>query len=401
MIKPDGVQRGIVGKIICRFEQKGFKLVCMKSARPSQAHLENHYADLKTKKFFPSLIRYMLSGPVMCMIWEGDNVVATGRKMLGATNPKDSAPGTIRGDFCVDVGRNICHGSDSVQAAKHEIDLWFGSDVPDWRPHSEPWVYEKVAVEPVVKKDMSTICLFDVDGTLTPSRKKVSGEVLRALKKLRKYCVTGFVGGSDLAKQKDQLGDNVLDLFDYGFSENGLCAFKDGKSIGSSNIADKLGEAKLKTLINDILGYMAKEIPDIPVKRGTFVEFRTGMLNVCPVGRNCSQKERDAFEQYDKVHNVRKKLVAHFEAKYAEKFGLKFSIGGQISIDVFPKGWDKTFCLQFVKPEGFKTIHFFGDKTYPGGNDYEIFESKDTVGHTVKSPADTLKLLDEMFFKGA
>ena len=92
--------------------------MCMKTARPSQKHLETHYADLKGKKFFPSLIEYMLSGPVVCMVWEGDNVVKTGRKMLGATNPQDSAPGTIRGDFCVDVGRNVCHGSDSVEAAK-------------------------------------------------------------------------------------------------------------------------------------------------------------------------------------------------------------------------------------------------------------------------------------------
>ena len=386
---------------MCRFEQKGFKLVCMKSARPSQAHLENHYSDLKGKKFFPSLIKYMLSGPVVCMVWEGDHVVKTGRVMLGATNPKDSSPGTIQGDFCVDVGRNICHGSDSVEAAKKEIDLWFGSDVPDWKPHSEPWVYEKVESDSSdsVKKDMSTICLFDVDGTLTPSRKKVSGEVLHALKTLRKHCVTGFVGGSDLAKQEDQLGDNVLELFDYGFSENGLCAFKDGKSIGSSNFAEKLGEKNLKILVNDLLEYMGKEMEDIPVKRGTFLEFRTGMLNVCPVGRNCSQAERDAFGKYDDKHNVRKKLVAHFEKKYGEKFGLKFSIGGQISIDVFPIGWDKTFCLQFLEPEGFKTIHFFGDKTYPGGNDYEIFESKKTLGHTVKSPADTLKFLDDLFFK--
>ena len=142
--------------------------MCMKTARPSQKHLETHYADLKGKKFFPSLIEYMLSGPVVCMVWEGDNVVKTGRKMLGATNPQDSAPGTIRGDFCVDVGRNVCHGSDSVEAAKKEIDLWFGGDIPDWKPHDEPWVYEKCendASSSQIKKDMTTICLFDVDGT--------------------------------------------------------------------------------------------------------------------------------------------------------------------------------------------------------------------------------------------
>ena len=92
MIKPDGVQRGLIGEIIARFEKKGFKLSAMKMMSPSKAHLETHYADLKKKPFFPGLIKYMSMGPVVCMVWEGDNVVKTGRVMLGATNPRDSAP---------------------------------------------------------------------------------------------------------------------------------------------------------------------------------------------------------------------------------------------------------------------------------------------------------------------
>ena len=95
MIKPDGVQRGLIGEIIARFEKKGFKLSAMKMMSPSKAHLETHYADLKKKPFFPGLIKYMSMGPVVCMVWEGDNVVKTGRVMLGATNPRDSAP--VRG----------------------------------------------------------------------------------------------------------------------------------------------------------------------------------------------------------------------------------------------------------------------------------------------------------------
>jgi len=125
MIKPDGVQRGLVGKIIQRFEKKGFKLAAMKICAPGKAHLEKHYADLSKKPFFGGLVEYMSSGPVCAMVWVGDNAVATGRKMLGATKPQDSAPGTIRGDFCIDVGRNICHGSDSVESANAEIKLWF------------------------------------------------------------------------------------------------------------------------------------------------------------------------------------------------------------------------------------------------------------------------------------
>ncbi len=105
MIKPDGVQRGLVGDIISRFEKKGFKLVGMKLTAPGKEMFEKHYADLSSKGFFAGLIEYMNSGPVCAMVWEGDNAVLTGRKMLGATKPFDSAPGTIRGDYCIDVGR--------------------------------------------------------------------------------------------------------------------------------------------------------------------------------------------------------------------------------------------------------------------------------------------------------
>merc|ERR1719473_698490 len=143
MIKPDGVQRGLVGQILQRFEQKGFKLAGMKLCQPGKAHLEKHYADLSSKKFFPGLIEYMNSGPVCAMIWEGDNAVKTGRKMLGATKPFDSNPGTIRGDFCIDVGRNIIHGSDAVESARQEIHLWFKpEELVSWTDHSESWVYE-------------------------------------------------------------------------------------------------------------------------------------------------------------------------------------------------------------------------------------------------------------------
>ena len=143
MIKPDGVQRGLIGPIITRFEQRGFKLVAMKLVAPGKAHLEQHYADLSSKGFFKGLIEYMNSGPVCAMVWEGDNAVATGRKMLGATKPFDSAPGTIRGDFCIDVGRNIIHGSDSVESANHEIGLWFKpEELVHWESHSNSQIYE-------------------------------------------------------------------------------------------------------------------------------------------------------------------------------------------------------------------------------------------------------------------
>ena len=134
MIKPDGVQRGLIGQILARFETKGFKLVGMKLCAPGRAHFEQHYSDLANKPFFGGLCDYASSGPVCAMVWEGDNAVVTGRKMLGATKPLDSAPGTIRGDFCIDVGRNIIHGSDAVESANNEIALWFpnGEGLCDW-----------------------------------------------------------------------------------------------------------------------------------------------------------------------------------------------------------------------------------------------------------------------------
>nr|ASL05018.1 nucleoside diphosphate kinase [Nilaparvata lugens] len=143
MVKPDGVQRGLVGKIIKRFESKGFKLVGLKFMWADETLLQNHYADLKGRPFFPGLIKYMGSGPVVPMVWEGLNVVKTGRVMLGATDPKDSSPGTIRGDLCVQVGRNIIHGSDSVESANKEIDLWFTKqELVSWKPNSSAWIYE-------------------------------------------------------------------------------------------------------------------------------------------------------------------------------------------------------------------------------------------------------------------
>jgi nucleoside-diphosphate kinase len=132
-----------VGQIIGRFEARGFRLVALKTKQATGEILDEHYKDLVSKPFFPKLRSYMLSGPVVSMVWEGTEAVATGRKMLGATNPLESAPGTIRGDFCLEKGRNICHGSDSVENAEREIALWFDpSELLDWTSHSKDWIYE-------------------------------------------------------------------------------------------------------------------------------------------------------------------------------------------------------------------------------------------------------------------
>ena len=174
--------------------------------------------------------------------------------------------------------------------------------------------------------------------------------------------------------------------YDFLFSENGLVAFKAGVLLKATSFKDHLGEEKLKKLINFILAYIAHL--DIPIKRGTFVEFRNGMLNVSPIGRNCSQTERDDFEKYDKEARSAKRWSMFCEEHNLMEYNLTYSIGGQISFDVFPSGWDKTFCLQFVEND-FDEIHFFGDKTQKGGNDHEIFSSPRTIGLRSHLPEDT------------
>uniref|UniRef100_A0A2K6LN57 Nucleoside diphosphate kinase n=1 Tax=Rhinopithecus bieti TaxID=61621 RepID=A0A2K6LN57_RHIBE len=142
-IKPDGVQWGLVGEIIKRFEQKRFHLVGLKFMQASEDLLKEHYIDLKDRPFFVGLVKYMHSGPVVAMVWEGLNVVKTGRVMLRETNPVDSKPGTIRGDFCIQIGRNIIHGSDSVESAEKEIGLWFHpEELVDYVSCVQNWIYE-------------------------------------------------------------------------------------------------------------------------------------------------------------------------------------------------------------------------------------------------------------------
>ncbi len=142
-IKPDGVQRGLVAEIIRRFETKGFKLVGLKMMAVDRATAEQHYGEHKGKGFFNGLVDFITSGPVVAMVWEGNNVVASVRKMMGATNPANAEVGTIRGDFCVDIGRNIVHGSDSVESATREIGIFFkAEEIHAWNRTSEPHLYE-------------------------------------------------------------------------------------------------------------------------------------------------------------------------------------------------------------------------------------------------------------------
>ncbi|MEQ2188666.1 hypothetical protein GOODEAATRI_017322 [Goodea atripinnis] len=198
------------------------------------------------------------------------------------------------------------------------------------------------------KKKKQVLCfspakIWSSTGGTGPS---VTPEMKDFLEKLRTRVRVGVVGGSDLIIQKS----------DYVFAENGLVAY-----------------------------------------RGTFIEFRNGMLNVSPIGRSCTLEERREFYELDQKEKIREKFVSVLKEEFKGK-GLSFSIGGQISFDVFPDGWDKRYCLDIVEKDNYSTIHFFGDKTKPGGNDYEIFSDPRTVGHEVSCPEDTLRLCEELFF---
>jgi nucleoside-diphosphate kinase len=141
MVKPDGVQRNLVGEIVSRFEKKGFQLAGGKLMVISKELAEQHYGEHKERPFFGELVDFITSGPVFAMVWEGENVIATARQMMGSTNPKDAAPGTIRGDFAVTVGKNIIHGSDSPESAEREIGLFFDeSELAGYSKLINDWV---------------------------------------------------------------------------------------------------------------------------------------------------------------------------------------------------------------------------------------------------------------------
>ncbi|TFJ93814.1 nucleoside-diphosphate kinase [Lentibacillus salicampi] len=142
MVKPDGVQRNLTGDIVNRFERKGFKLAGAKLMQISNELAKTHYGEHKDKPFFGELVEFITSGPVFAMVWEGENVIATARGMMGKTNPLEAEPGTIRGDFGMTVGKNIIHGSDSAESAEKEINLFFeSSEVLAYSKQDSEWIY--------------------------------------------------------------------------------------------------------------------------------------------------------------------------------------------------------------------------------------------------------------------
>jgi nucleoside-diphosphate kinase len=143
MVKPDGVQRGLAGEIIARFEKKGFKIAALKMLRISRALAEKHYGEHVGKPFFENLVGFITSGPVVAMVIEGKDAISAAREMMGATNPLKALPGTIRGSYGIDIGRNVIHGSDSPESAQREIALFFKKEeLNDYSREVDCWIYE-------------------------------------------------------------------------------------------------------------------------------------------------------------------------------------------------------------------------------------------------------------------
>ena len=144
LVKPDGVQRGLIGEVISRLERRGLRLVAAKFMQVSNELAETHYAIHKGKPFYEGLISYITSAPVMAMVWEGPNAVAAIRQTMGATRPTEAAPGSLRHDFALEVGRNLTHASDSVENGVNEVALWFkAEELVEWKREVDRWVFEK------------------------------------------------------------------------------------------------------------------------------------------------------------------------------------------------------------------------------------------------------------------
>ncbi len=142
MVKPDGVQRGLCGQIICRVEQRGYKIIGMKLMMISKELAETHYAEHRGKSFFDELVSFITSGPVLAMVVEGESVIQAVRAIMGKTDPQDSAPGTIRGDFGITKSKNVVHGSDSLESAEREIKLFFNTaELVHYEKNEDKWIY--------------------------------------------------------------------------------------------------------------------------------------------------------------------------------------------------------------------------------------------------------------------
>jgi phosphomannomutase len=238
------------------------------------------------------------------------------------------------------------------------------------------------------------LLLFDIDGTLCDPMETIDQPTIQMLQMMKaKGYHLGVVGGSDRGKAAYQLGSSVLDeLLDHAFHENGSVYYKEGVLIAQDKIEDFIPSEKVYRL-RELKMFLLKQLScsGSPILSGTFIEKRTSMLNVSPCGRSCTPAERQAFYEWDLESGCRSKLVAAIRQEFHD-LPLEIATGGQISIDIFPTGLDKTRCLKYVG-ETYDEIHFVGDKVDKGGNDYEIYNDPRVIGHRTTNTENTRAIL--------
>jgi len=258
-----------------------------------------------------------------------------------------------------------------------------------------------------------TLVLFDVDGTLAVPAQKAEASTIEMLERLREHYTVGIVGAGDFVQQQGQLGgEGLLNRLDYCFSENGVHAFEGERLLHCKTLPEHLGSERwttftkeLQTMLDSVkeestrLLQMASPGANL-AERGTFLQQRQCNANVTVIGRTpgLSKEERAAFDACDKEAGLRQRFRAELMERFGPdtKFGLVFAIGGQIGIDCSPVGWDKTFCLRWVDERSYDAIHFFGDKTEPGGGDHELYVHPRVTGHSVTDAADTRRQVEEL-----
>lgn len=240
---------------------------------------------------------------------------------------------------------------------------------------------------------MAKLLLFDIDGTLCRPMQKLEQPVVHALQRLKQHgWDIGVIGGSDRQKAIYQLGQDVLDDMDHNFHENGTVYYRNGRLLVEEKLEDFVSMQDLCQLVR----FLLKAIVDSnsPVMTGTFIERRSCMINCSPCGRACTKEQRDLFYEWDKKTQCRNNIRSQIKLMFPD-LPLEIAVGGQISIDIYPTGLNKTRCLQYVY-EKYKEIHFIGDKTEQGGNDYEIYSDPRVIGHQTNSPEQTVGIIDSL-----
>eukprot|EP00917_Polyrhabdina_sp_WS-2016_P014648 GHVP01032022.1.p1 GENE.GHVP01032022.1~~GHVP01032022.1.p1 ORF type:complete len:255 (+),score=44.02 GHVP01032022.1:2702-3466(+) len=239
--------------------------------------------------------------------------------------------------------------------------------------------------------------LFDLDGTLAVSRHVVDESVATRLRRLREKGKVGIVSGSQAEQILYQLGGDsaIGDLADTLCGENGAVVMEGSRDNikKRENMRSFLGEPVYEELVSKAVKWMQEA--NVPFRTSSFVEHRNGLVNFCPVGRDCSFAQRQEFGLWEEKNPIRKEMASYLKQEYGKK-GLVFAMGGQISVDCYPVGWDKTRCLEEF--EGYFPIYFFGDRIFEGGNDFEIGTHPRVTDFKVNSPEHLVEILDAKFF---